>query len=75
MYCPICGFQCPTAEEQERHEKNHTQEERDHFLREQERRRNELFEKQNKANSSTQQGITQFTKGRIIQKYIQPIGD
>lgn len=63
MYCPICGFQCPTAEEQERHEKNHTQEEREQFHREQERRRNELLEKQNKANSPTQQEITQFTKG------------
>ena len=63
MYCPICGFQCPTAEDQERHEKNHTQDERNNFLQEQERRRNELLEKQNKANMATQQEINHFTKG------------
>lgn len=63
MYCPICGFQCPTAEEQERHEKNHTQEERIEFQKEQERRRNELLEKQNKVSMSNQQEVTRFTKG------------
>tara|TARA_B110000467_G_C18177374_1_gene398589 strand:+ start:432 stop:860 length:429 start_codon:yes stop_codon:yes gene_type:complete len=66
MYCPICGFQCPTAEEQARHEKNHTEDERNEFLREQERRRVEM---ENKAiNSGQRPGILKFSKAQGYSK-------
>ena len=45
MFCTICGKECTSAEEQFKHEKEHSVEDKDRFQQEQDRRRQE-FESQ-----------------------------